>query len=114
IPFACLVLPEDWRLAVFSVGIFSELIAGGILFFANARCNAGARIIADGSAWCSGARTSFRHSCPFLPAAGDRRRASCGVCASKKTDKLNRALSGQNCAYFRHTRRRNSTNGSVL
>ncbi len=37
IPFACLVLPEDWRLAVFSVGIFSELIAGGILFFANAR-----------------------------------------------------------------------------
>jgi hypothetical protein len=40
IPFACLALPEDWRLAVFSVGIVSEFIAGGILFSAHARWQA--------------------------------------------------------------------------
>ncbi len=40
IPFACLALPEDWRLAVFSGGIFCEFVAGGILFFAHARWQA--------------------------------------------------------------------------
>jgi hypothetical protein len=40
IPFACLALPEDWRFAVFSVGILSEFIAGGMVFFAHARWQA--------------------------------------------------------------------------
>jgi hypothetical protein len=40
IPFACLALPVDWRFAVFSVGIVSEFIAAGILFFAHARWQA--------------------------------------------------------------------------
>jgi hypothetical protein len=39
-PFACLALPEDWRLAVFSVGIVSEIIAGVTLFFAHAQWQA--------------------------------------------------------------------------
>jgi hypothetical protein len=33
VPFVCLALPEDWRLVVFAVGILSEFLAGGILFF---------------------------------------------------------------------------------
>jgi hypothetical protein len=37
VPFVCLALPEDWRLAVFATGIVSELLAGAFLFFEHAR-----------------------------------------------------------------------------
>jgi hypothetical protein len=37
VPFVCLALPEDWRFAVFAVGILSELLSGGFLFFEHAR-----------------------------------------------------------------------------
>jgi hypothetical protein len=37
IPFVCLALPEDWRLAVFIVGILSEFLAGAVLFVEHAR-----------------------------------------------------------------------------
>jgi hypothetical protein len=33
VPFICLALPEDWRLAVFVTGILSEFLAGAVLFF---------------------------------------------------------------------------------
>jgi hypothetical protein len=37
VPFVCLALPEDWRLAVFATGILSEFLAGALLFFAHAQ-----------------------------------------------------------------------------
>jgi hypothetical protein len=37
VPFVCLALPEDWRLAVFATGILSEFLAGAFLFFEHAR-----------------------------------------------------------------------------
>ena len=37
VPFVCLALPEDWRLAVFATGIGSELIASAFLFFEHGR-----------------------------------------------------------------------------
>jgi hypothetical protein len=40
VPFVCLALPEDWRLAVFAVGILSEFIAGAFLFFEHSRWQA--------------------------------------------------------------------------
>jgi hypothetical protein len=40
VPFVCLALPEDWRLAVFAVGILSELLAGAFLFFEHSRWQA--------------------------------------------------------------------------
>jgi hypothetical protein len=40
VPFACLALPENWRLAVFATGIVSEFVAGGFLFFEHARWQA--------------------------------------------------------------------------
>jgi hypothetical protein len=40
VPFVCLALPEDWRLAVFATGILSEFLAGGFLFFEHARWQA--------------------------------------------------------------------------
>jgi len=36
VPFVCLALPEDWRLAVFTAGILSEFLAGAVLFFEHA------------------------------------------------------------------------------
>src|ERR1700732_519544 len=40
VPFVCLALPEDWRLAVFAIGIAAELFAGAFLFFEHARWQA--------------------------------------------------------------------------
>jgi hypothetical protein len=40
VPFVCLALPEDWRLAVFAVGILSEFLAGAVLFFEHSRWQA--------------------------------------------------------------------------
>jgi hypothetical protein len=40
VPFACLALPEEWRLSVFVAGIFSEFVAAWILFVAHARWQA--------------------------------------------------------------------------
>jgi hypothetical protein len=40
VPFVCLALPEDWRFAVFAVGILSEFLAGTLLFFEHARWQA--------------------------------------------------------------------------
>ncbi len=37
VPFVCLALPEDWRLAVFATGILSEFLAGAFLFFEHSR-----------------------------------------------------------------------------
>jgi hypothetical protein len=37
VPFVCLAIPEDWRVAVFATGILSEFLAGAFLFFAHAR-----------------------------------------------------------------------------
>jgi hypothetical protein len=37
VPFVCLALPEEWRLAVFAAGILSEFLAGTFLFLAHAR-----------------------------------------------------------------------------
>ena len=40
VPFVCLALPQDWRLAVFVTGIAFELIAGAFLFFEHGRWQA--------------------------------------------------------------------------
>jgi hypothetical protein len=40
VPFVCLALPEDWRLAVFATGILSEFLAGAFLFFVHAHWQA--------------------------------------------------------------------------
>jgi hypothetical protein len=40
VPFVCLAIPEDWRVAVFATGILSEFLAGAFLFFAHARWQA--------------------------------------------------------------------------
>ncbi len=40
VPFVCLALPEDWRLAVFATGILSEFLAGAFLFFEHAQWQA--------------------------------------------------------------------------
>jgi hypothetical protein len=40
VPFVCLALPEDWRLAVFAVGILSEFFAGAVLFYEHSRWQA--------------------------------------------------------------------------
>jgi hypothetical protein len=40
VPFVCLALPEDWRVAVFAAGILSEFLAGTILFFVHAQWQA--------------------------------------------------------------------------
>jgi hypothetical protein len=40
VPFVCLALPEDWRLAVFATGILSEFLAGAFLFFKHAQWQA--------------------------------------------------------------------------
>jgi hypothetical protein len=40
VPFMCLALPEDWRPAVFAIGIGSEVIAGALLFLEHGRWQA--------------------------------------------------------------------------
>lgn len=40
VPFACVALPEEWRLSVFASGIVLEFFAGAILYFAHSRWQA--------------------------------------------------------------------------
>ena len=48
VPFACVALPEEWRLSAFTSGIVLEFFAGAILYFAHSRWQARRR---DYSLW---------------------------------------------------------------